>query len=37
LADIRFEWNERKNTQNKRKHRVSFEEAGPCSSTNSRS
>ena len=27
MADIRFEWNERKNTQNKRKHRVSFEEA----------
>ncbi len=27
MADIRFEWDERKNTQNQRKHRVSFEEA----------
>ena len=27
MNDIRFEWNERKNTENKRKHKVSFEEA----------
>ena len=27
MADIRFEWDERKNAQNRRKHRVSFEEA----------
>jgi uncharacterized DUF497 family protein len=27
MADIRFEWNESKNTSNKRKHGVSFEEA----------
>ncbi len=27
MADLRFEWDERKNTQNKRKHGVSFEEA----------
>jgi uncharacterized DUF497 family protein len=27
MSDLRFEWDERKNTQNKRKHGVSFEEA----------
>lgn len=27
LAGIRFEWEERKNAQNRRKHGVSFEEA----------
>ncbi|MFC1461473.1 BrnT family toxin [Verrucomicrobiota bacterium] len=27
MSDIHFEWNERKNRENKRKHRVSFEEA----------
>ena len=27
MNNIRFEWNEKKNTENKRKHRVSFEEA----------
>ena len=27
MADIRFEWDERKNTQNQRKHCVSFDEA----------
>jgi len=27
MPDLRFEWDERKNTQNKRKHGVSFEEA----------
>ena len=27
LAGIRFEWDERKNAQNQRKHGVSFEEA----------
>ena len=27
MQDLRFEWDERKNTQNKRKQRVSFEEA----------
>lgn len=27
MADFRFEWDERKNAQNRRKHRVSFEEA----------
>ena len=27
MQDLRFEWNERKNTQNQRKHGVSFEEA----------
>lgn len=27
MSDIRFEWDERKNRENKRKHRVSFEEA----------
>ena len=27
MQDLRFEWDERKNTQNKRKHGVSFEEA----------
>ncbi|MDP1809249.1 MAG: BrnT family toxin [Actinomycetota bacterium] len=27
MADIRFEWNEAKSTENKRKHGVSFEEA----------
>ena len=27
MADIRFEWDPRKNQANKRKHRVSFEEA----------
>ncbi len=27
MNDIRFEWDERKNRENKRKHRVSFEEA----------
>ncbi len=28
MADLRFEWGERKNAQNQRKHGVSFEEAG---------
>ncbi len=27
MSDLRVEWDERKNTQNKRKHGVSFEEA----------
>ena len=27
MAELRFEWDGRKNTQNKRKHGVSFEEA----------
>jgi uncharacterized DUF497 family protein len=27
MSDIRFEWDERKNRENKRKHGVSFEEA----------
>ena len=27
MADILFEWDERKNRENKRKHKVSFEEA----------
>ena len=27
MSDIRFEWDERKNRGNKRKHKVSFEEA----------
>lgn len=27
MQDLRFDWDERKNTQNKRKHGVSFEEA----------
>jgi uncharacterized DUF497 family protein len=27
MADVQFEWDERKNRENKRKHRVSFEEA----------
>ena len=27
MNDIRFVWNERKNRENKRKHKVSFEEA----------
>ena len=27
MNDIRFEWDERKNRENERKHRVSFEEA----------
>jgi uncharacterized DUF497 family protein len=27
MAELRFEWDERKNTANKRKHGVSFEEA----------
>ena len=27
MSDIRFEWDERKNQENKRKHKVSFEEA----------
>jgi uncharacterized DUF497 family protein len=27
MSDIRFEWDERKNHENKRKHGVSFEEA----------
>jgi uncharacterized protein len=27
MADIRFEWDERKSRENKRKHGVSFEEA----------
>ena len=27
MADIRFEWDERKNARNQRKHRVAFEEA----------
>ena len=27
MNDIRFEWDERKNRANKRKHKVSFEEA----------
>jgi len=27
MSDIRFEWDERKNRENRRKHRVSFEEA----------
>ena len=27
MADIRFEWDELKNRENKRKHKVSFEEA----------
>jgi uncharacterized DUF497 family protein len=27
MAELRFEWGERKNTENKRKHGVSFEEA----------
>ena len=27
MREIRFEWDERKNRENKRKHKVSFEEA----------
>ena len=27
MAELRFEWDERKSTQNRRKHGVSFEEA----------
>ncbi len=27
MKDIRFEWDQRKNGENKRKHKVSFEEA----------
>jgi hypothetical protein len=27
VAELRFEWDERKNASNRRKHRVSFEEA----------
>ncbi len=27
MSDIRFEWDERKNKANRRKHKVSFEEA----------
>jgi len=27
MAELRFEWDERKSLQNKRKHGVSFEEA----------
>lgn len=27
MSDIRFEWDERKNSENKRKHKVSFQEA----------
>ena len=27
MPDLRFEWDQRKNTRNKRKHGVSFEEA----------
>ena len=27
MTDIRFEWDERKSRENKRKHKVSFEEA----------
>ncbi len=27
MSDIRFEWDERKNRENRTKHRVSFEEA----------
>ena len=27
MSDIRFEWDERKSSENKRKHKVSFEEA----------
>ena len=27
MSDLRFEWDERKNQENKRKHKVSFEEA----------
>jgi uncharacterized DUF497 family protein len=27
VTGLRFEWNERKNAENQRKHRVSFEEA----------
>ena len=27
VSDLRFEWNERKNVENRRKHGVSFEEA----------
>lgn len=27
VAGLRFEWDDRKNSQNRRKHRVSFEEA----------
>jgi uncharacterized DUF497 family protein len=27
MSDIRFEWDERKNRENKRKHGISFEEA----------
>ena len=27
MNDIRFEWDERKNRENRRKHKVSFEEA----------
>ena len=27
MNDIRFKWDERKNRENKRKHKVSFEEA----------
>nr|VFJ59897.1 MAG: hypothetical protein BECKDK2373B_GA0170837_108714 [Candidatus Kentron sp. DK] len=27
MRDIQFEWDERKNRENKRKHKVSFEEA----------
>ena len=27
MSDVRFEWDERKSRENKRKHKVSFEEA----------
>ena len=27
MSDIRFEWDERKNRENRRKHKISFEEA----------
>ena len=27
MLDLRFEWDERKNTENRRKHGISFEEA----------
>ncbi|MDP8237310.1 MAG: BrnT family toxin [Candidatus Erginobacter occultus] len=27
MSDVRFEWDERKNRENRRKHKISFEEA----------
>lgn len=30
MAYVRFEWDERKNSLNKRKHGISFEEASTC-------